>query len=197
VDGSPVVVVERSATDTAFANGLWAGRLEAATVAVGAAYLVHEFRNGEDEGEGEFEAEDGADYDAELRETRALMRTLEQEAADPLADPLIAAIERPADGTYAGETAEDDGGDQSATTTLRFDPSGSVTGDGVDDFDGAYTVDGRWAGKRVAWIEKYDEGFTVALRGQILPSGCIRALWASSRGIGGAVTLEAPSTEER
>merc|ERR1719377_485585 len=134
----------------------------------------------------------GVDYDAELRETRALMRTLKSEIAESLqSDPLVAKIERPKDGTYTGETAEDDGEDQSASTTLRFDEHGDVKGKGFDGVDGAYRVDGRWSGRRVAWIETYDDGFTVALRGQVLPNGSIRALWASSRGIGGAVTLDA------
>lgn len=139
--------------------------------------------------------DDAIDYEAELRDTRALMVELEAEAA---ADPLVAAIERPPDGEYLGETAEDDAGDQTASATLRFGMDGALEGEGADGVDGAYTVRGRWAGQRVAWLETYQprfdeaEGFTVALRGQILPDGSIRALWASSRGVGGSVTLEAP-----
>ena len=183
VERPPSVIVE--ATDDAFHNGLWAGRLEAVTLVAGAAYFHGYMREDRRDDEDDW----GIDYNAELRDTRTLMRELEMEVA---ADPLVAAIERPADGTYLGETAEDDAGDQSASTTLSFDTQGLVTGTGVDGVDGAYKVDGRWSGTRVVWIEKYDEGFTVALRGQVLPDGSIRAMWASSRGIGGAVTLDAP-----
>lgn len=186
-ESSPLVV-ERSATDAAFINGLWAGRLEAVTVVGGAALLWRDYNEHDDEFDDE-EGEYAVDYNEDLKETRALMRELELEAG---ADRLITAIEKPPDGTYTGDTAEEDGGDQSASTTLTFDESGGLTGDGFDGVDGAYTVDGRWAGQRVAWMEEYDDGFTVALRGQILPNGSIRAMWASSRGIGGAVTLDAP-----
>jgi len=154
------------------------------------AYLLSESNDHEDEFDDEYD-EYSVDYDEDLKETIALMRELEHEAA---ADRLITAIEKPLDGTYTGDTAEDDGGDQSASTTLAFDESGGVTGEGFDGVDGAYKLEGRWAAQRVAWIEKYDDGFTVALRGQILPDGSIRGMWASSRGIGGAVTLDAPKT---
>lgn len=185
IESDPVVATP---TDEAFHSGLAAGRLEAITVAAGAALLLS--GSSEDSGEDDGAEDDGVDYAAELSETRALMRELEAEVA---ADPLVAAIERPADGTYTGETAEDDAGDQSASTTLTFDERGGVTGTGFDGVDGAYRIrTGRWSGKRVAWLEEYDEGFKVALRGQLLPDGSIRAMWASSLGIGGSVTLDAP-----
>lgn len=187
-ESSPLVV-ERSATDAAFVDGLWAGRLEAVTVVAGAALLWPESNEHDDQFDDE-EGEYAIDYSVDLKETRALMRELEDEAG---ADRLVTAIEKPLDGTYAGETAEGDGGDQSASTTLTFETSGGLSGEGFDGVDGAYTVEGRWAGQRVAWMETYDDGFTVALRGQILPNGSIRAMWASSRGIGGAVTLDAPN----
>lgn len=175
-------------SDQAFHNGLLAGRLEAMAVAATGYYL---YGTRDTSGSSEDSDEDyGVDYEAELEETSALMRELEAEVA---ADPLVAAIERPADGTYTGETAEDDAGDQSASTTLKFDAAGGVIGRGFDSVDGAYRIrTGRWSGKRVAWLEEYDEGFKVALRGQLLPDGSIRAMWASSLGIGGSVTLEAP-----
>lgn len=44
-------------------------------------------------------------------------------------------------------------------------------------------------GGRVAWIEEYDKGFEVALRGQIRADGTIRAMWASTVGVSGTVDL--------
>lgn len=66
--------------------------------------------------------------------------------------------------------------------------------------DGPYTIeDGVWSttagdegvqpGARVAWVEKYDLGFEVALRGQVRADGTIRAMWASSVGVSGSVEL--------
>lgn len=178
-------MIVRTPTDQAFVNGLWTGRLEAVTVAAAGAYLFDEYMRDDEQ-----EDEQEINYVEELQETRALMRTLKAEVD---ADPLVAAIEKPASGTYTGETAEDDAGDQSASTELTFDANGRVTGKGFDGVDGAYKIrQGNWSGKRVAWVEEYDEGFEVALRGQVLPNGSIRAMWASSRGIGGSVTLDAP-----
>lgn len=152
-------------------------------------YNAHMDSNDEDDSD---DQDYGVDYGTELEETRALMRELEAEASE---DPLVAAIERPVDGTYTGFTAEDDDGDQDARTTLKFGKDGGVTGTGIDGVDGPYRIrTGRWSPvtKRVAWLEEYDQGFTVALRGQLLPDGSIRAMWASSLDIGGSVTLEAP-----
>jgi len=103
----------------------------------------------------------------------------------------------PLSGRYVGESAEDDDGDQPVSTHLTFDKDGRVTGYGFDDVDGPYLIkDGRWStregklgGGRVAWIEKYDDGFEVALRGQIRDDGVIRAMWASDRGVSGSVEL--------
>lgn len=151
---------------------------------------VYLFKEDKREEEEEFADEYGIEYDVELQDVRNLMQELEEEVAE---DPLVAKIEKPASGVYSGETAEDDAGDQSARTTLKFDENGHVTGKGVDGVDGRYKINtGRWSGKRVAWIEEYDEGFNVALRGQVMKDGSIRAMWASSRGIGGSVTLDAP-----
>lgn len=182
--------VERSG----FMRGLWAGRLEAVTVACGGVVLYNLVRREDEAHPVNYEAEQEethfVNYEAELSATRELMRELE---AEVMADPLVAAIECPADGTYTGETAEDDGGDQEASTTLQFSMQGAVAGAGFDSEDGAYQIrKGRWSAKRVAWIEEYEEGFKVALRGQLLPDGSIRGMWASSRGIGGAVTLAPP-----
>jgi len=188
---SPVIV--QSATDRAFHNGLWAARLEAATIAGMAAYAYGEFTTERDDDGGDYALrEDVVDYPRELRDTRALMRELKEELEN-VADPLVAAIEKPVNGEYGGETAEDDAGDQSVSTTLSFGRDGAISGRGHDGVDGAYTIrEGRWSGKRVAWVEEYEEGFTVALRGQVRPDGTILGLWASSRGVGGSVALQPP-----
>lgn len=195
-------------TDRAFGNGLWAGRLEAVTIAAGAAYLWDYMGNDEEMGveeeEEELEREEAmggprVDYLREIRETRDLIGELRAELAEM--DELAREIERPLDGEYVGETAEDDDGDQSASTTLTFETDGTVTGVGFDEVDGAYTLEGRWSANkgvgRVAWVETYDEGFEVALRGQIMPDGAIRALWASDRGVGGSVALNPPNAADK
>merc|ERR1719274_13218 len=172
----PVEVFPQSATDKAFHDGLWAARLEAVVIAGGLYSLYDTVKpgfDGDDEGE-----DDGIVFEEEHRTT----------------DPLVAAIARPSDGRYEGRSAEDDDGDQSVVTHLTFLPNGTVKGWGEDGVDGRYVIkDGVWstggegiAGGRVAWIEKYDEGFEVALRGQIRADGAIRALWASSVGVGGS-----------
>ena len=184
----------QSATDNAFHDGLWAARLEAVVIAGGLYSLYDTVKpgfDGEDEGE-----DDGVVFEEELADTRDLMRELKEEHRTT--DPLVAAIARPSDGRYEGRSAEDDDGDQSVVTHLTFLPNGTVKGWGEDGVDGRYVIkDGVWstggegiAGGRVAWIEKYDEGFEVALRGQIRADGAIRALWASSVGVGGSVDLE-------
>ena len=186
-------MVVRSETDEAFVNGLWSGRLEAAAIvgliaASGAGGLYNEREDEKDEW--------SDDYVNELAETRELIRELEEEEQKGN-DPLVAAIQMPLSGRYVGETAEDDDGDQAVATHLQFDKDGRVTGWGNDDVDGMYVIkEGRWstregkiAGGRVAWIEKYDDGFEVALRGQIRDDGVVRALWASDRGVKGSVEL--------
>lgn len=204
VDRSPAVVVSREerrffmnhGTDARSAgssyshwDGVWSARLEALTI--GAAALAGYMRS-----KSETDEDDEVDYERELRETRGLMRELVAELASAQ-DPLLATIERPVDGKYVGESAEEDGGDQAVSTNLIFGRDGIVSGSGFDSVDGDYVVSyGRWAGKRVAWIETYDEGFTVALRGQVRPDGSILALWASSRGVGGSVELHAPKPND-
>merc|ERR1712224_96629 len=124
-------------------------------------------------------------YEAELSDTHALMIELKAEHAKT--DPLVSAIQRPRSGRYEGRSAEDDDGDQAVMTHLNFRKDGSVDGWGEDSADGRYIItDGVWSttngnemtqpGGRVAWIEKYDEGFEVALRGQVRPDGTILAL---------------------
>lgn len=182
-------------------NGVWSGRLEAATIAAGAAYAYHTFKDAADGGSEQRDDDYGVEYDdysvdyeRELAETRELMRELRSEVAS--LDPLAIAIDKPVNGDYSGETAEDDGGDQEARTTLRFGRDGRITGEGHDGVDGRYVIhEGHWSQRRVAWLEKYDEGFTVALRGQVRPDGTIVALWASSVGVGGAVSLAPPARD--
>jgi len=186
-------VVYRTPTDAAFWNGVWTARVEAAVIAASAAYAYNaytEFMEYDEESDGGLDA-DTIDFERELKDTRALVRELEAEFI--ATDSLVRAIDKPVDGRYSGETAEDDGGDQSVHTTLTFGRDGRVSGEGYDGVDGAYVIrEGRWSQKRVAWVEEYDEGFSVALRGQVRPDGTIVALWASSVGVGGSVTLAAP-----
>jgi len=201
VDSAPqTIVVDKqpvSATEAAYMNGVWTGRLEALTVAGLAAFAYDQLKSESEDYEyadlGLSKPQpDGVDYERELRETHELMDELRRELASA-ADPLADAIERPRDGTYAGESAEDDDGDQSVSTTLTFERDGAIRGSGHDGVDGRYRIyKGQWSGKRVAWIESYAEGFTVALRGQVRPDGSIVALWASSRGVGGSAELSPP-----
>lgn len=194
---STVYAAPPSATDAAFHDGLWAGRVEAVALAGGAYYLY------EGHTKPSREEEEGADaygeelYEEELSATRDLMHDLKAEF--DAADPLVSRIQVPPSGTYAGGSAEDDGGDQGVLTHLQFASDGSVRGWGTDVEDGAYAIDeGRWStsadatgGARVAWIERYDDGFEVALRGQVRKSdGAILGMWASSRGVSGSVELE-------
>jgi hypothetical protein len=192
------VVVPRSATDEAFQSGLWAGRVEAVAVA-GAGYYLYQKLNG-DEDDGDFESPDGfISYSDELMRTTLMMDTLREEFGST--DPLVSAIQVPASGKYTGESAEDDDGDQSVMTHLAFEKDGRIRGWGNDGVDGRYKIkQGRWSsaedgtgGARVAWIESYDDGFEVALRGQVRQSdGAILGMWASSRGVSGSVKLDAP-----
>lgn len=184
------------ATDRAFHDGLWAGRIEAAALVGGAYYVNYIMNNRDDE-------EEGASYDhnrmynRELTGTRQLMRTLEAEFEQT--DPLVSSIQAPDSGEYVGDSAEDDDGDQSVVTHLKFEKDGRISGWGQDGVDGRYAIkEGRWSsaekgtgGARVAWIESYDDGFEVALRGQVRKSdGAILGMWASSRGVSGSVKLE-------
>jgi len=185
-------VLYRSPKDIAYWNGVWTGRLEAAAITVSAAVAYHKVKEMMDEDEGDESGEGAIEFWVEHAETRNLMRELQAEITE--ADPLAVVIDKPIDGRYSGESAEDDAGDQDVSTTLSFGRDGSIVGEGFDSADGAYTIrEGRWSQKRVAWIEEYDEGFTVALRGQVRPDGTIVALWASSRNVGGSVSLMAPA----
>jgi len=186
------VVTPPSATDQAFHDGLWAGRLEAVFLAGGAVYLADRLKE-----EGRCEKDDEDIYAEELSLTHALMRELQTQFQ--ATDPLAALISAPFSGRYTGDSAEDDDGDQDVVTHLVFENDGTVRGWGEDGVDGTYNIrDGRWSpspdqmgGARVAWVETYDDGFEVALRGQVRKSdGALLGMWASSRGISGSVKLE-------
>jgi len=107
------------------------------------------------------------------------------------------AQDAPPSGEWWGSSEESDEGDQAARSTLKFHPDGTVTGRGEDGVDGAYQLSrGRWGvldgdtRPTVAWIEKYDEGFQVAVKGRYNPrNGKIQARFASSRGVSGAFEL--------
>lgn len=103
----------------------------------------------------------------------------------------------PPSGEWWGASEESDEGDQAVRTTISFKPDGTVSGRGKDGVDGAYRiVRGRWGVRgdgnkvTVAWIEKYDEGFSVAVKGTYDPrSGRIKAGFTSERGVSGAFEL--------
>ena len=124
-------------------------------------------------------------YAQELADVKSLVRTLEKDF-----DPSRAPVQRPVSGQYCGESAEDDQGDQAVVSNLSFGVDGSITGDGVDGVDGAYTLSGRWSGDRCAWIERYRDGFEVAVTGTVERSGDIFILFCSSRGISGSADLK-------
>jgi len=105
----------------------------------------------------------------------------------------------PASGEYWGSSEESDEGDQAVRSTITFGKDGSITGRGIDGADGAYRIKkGRW-GKldkdansqmTVAWIEEYDEGFRVVVKGRYNASdGKVSARFTSSRGVGGTFAL--------
>ena len=124
-------------------------------------------------------------YAQELADAKALMRTLEKDF-----DARKAVVQRPVSGQYTGDSNEDDQGNQAVVSNLSFGADGSVTGDGVDGVDGTYTLAGRWAGDRCAWIERYGDGFEVAVTGTVERSGDIFILFCSSRGISGSADLK-------
>jgi len=106
-------------------------------------------------------------------------------------------VDAPLSGEYWGSSEESDEGDQSVRTKLTFGSNGSVTGRGRDGVDGSYKISqGRWGvldgqtKPTVAWIEDYDEGFKVAVKGSYdAGTGKIKARFTSSRGVGGSFEL--------
>ena len=124
-------------------------------------------------------------YAQELADVKSLMRTLEKDF-----DASKAAVQRPVSGQYCGDSAEDDDGNQAVVSNLKFGADGSIKGDGIDGVDGAYALSGRWSGDRCAWIERYRDGFEVAVTGTVERSGDIFILFCSSRGISGSADLK-------
>jgi len=120
-----------------------------------------------------------------------------QEKHDYLIMHLTGGKEAPPSGEYWGSSEESDEGDQAVRTTIRFRPDGTVTGRGKDGVDGAYRITrGRWGMHgdddkvTVAWIEEYDEGFSVAVKGTYeARSGTIKARFTSDRGVSGSFEL--------
>ena len=86
------------------------------------------------------------------------MRTLERDF-----DASRAPVQRPVSGQYCGDSAEDDQGDQAVVSNLKFGADGSITGDGIDGVDGIYARRAAGPADRCAWIERYGDGFEVAV----------------------------------
>lgn len=104
----------------------------------------------------------------------------------------------PLSGEYWGASEESDAGDQAVRTTLRFRRDGVIEGHGVDGVDGAYRVkkgvwgarDGKDDDVTLGWIEEYDAGFRVVVKGRYdRRDGQIKASFTSSRGVSGWVDL--------
>lgn len=97
----------------------------------------------------------------------------------------------PTSGSYTGFTKESDSSSQAVNVQLHFDEeTGEVQGSGYDSMDGKYTLDGEWAGNKVKWIESYNEGFTVAVRGKVWNGGTkMDCSFVSSRGIRGSFNI--------
>jgi len=108
----------------------------------------------------------------------------------------------PTTGEYWGGSEESDGADQSVRSTIRFGSDGSIRGRGNDGEDGYYTIkDGRWGALdtvnpfkngtiKVAWKEKYDQGFEVVVEGEYnTRTGKIKAHFESSRRVSGTFEL--------
>lgn len=117
----------------------------------------------------------------------------------------LACAERPADeqmppsGDYWGGSEESDAGNQAVRTTLKFRKDGKIEGRGRDGVDGAYRITkGRWGaldgdGRNqltVTWVEVYDEGFQVAVKGRCDRLGRVTARFESSRGVRGSFELK-------
>jgi len=127
-----------------------------------------------------------------------------QEVLEELEEALAKSKETtpPTTGEYWGGSEESDGADQSVRSTIRFGSDGSISGRGNDGEDGYYTIkDGRWAPLdtlnplknnilKVAWKEKYDQGFEVVVEGEYnTRTGKIKAHFESSRRVSGTFEL--------
>jgi hypothetical protein len=177
--GGPSTVVQRESSPLDYAVPLVVGGV------VGASILAAKSQENSEAAQRRKRSGGLALYAQELADTKSLMRTLEQDF-----DSTKAAVQRPVSGQYTGESAEDDQGDQAVVSNLRFAEDGSLKGDGIDGVDGAYTLSGRWSFDRCAWIERYSDGFEVAVTGTVEKSGDIFILFCSSRGISGSADLK-------
>lgn len=106
----------------------------------------------------------------------------------------------PKSGEYWGASNEDDHGDQSIRTTLEFRSDGRVSGRGIDDADGSYSVTGRWAPRTgrysteydIVWTERYHDDLLTLCEGVYnSATGRIVATFASDRGVRGTFHLKA------
>ena len=96
----------------------------------------------------------------------------------------------PKSGRFVGETMESDGSIQIVRANLQFANKGKISGSGADSVDGSYRVQGAWKGSRVRWVESYNEGFSVTVRGDVKEDGTIDCRFRSSRGIQGRFKLK-------
>jgi len=125
-----------------------------------------------------------------LAELAATSRELEEDARRPSDERDI---QVPVSGEYWGSSEESDEGDQAVRTTIKFGADGKISGRGKDGVDGAYRItSGRWGvniSKKkptVAWMERYDAGFTVVVSGEYDPAtGKIKGSFTSSRNVKG------------
>lgn len=60
-------------------------------------------------------------------------------------------------GLYVGSTSESDGTAQNVETNLYFWDDGRIMGNGFDEEDGPYAVQGSWSGSTATWTEKYGD----------------------------------------
>lgn len=72
-------------------------------------------------------------------------------------------------GLYVGSTSESDGTAQNVETNLYFWDDGRIMGNGFDEEDGPYTVQGSWSGSAATWTEKYGD-YSVNVTCELEPS---------------------------
>jgi len=106
----------------------------------------------------------------------------------------------PDSGRWRGATVESDGAAQAVETNLVFTADGKVSGSGVDDDDGPYTiVNGQWSHDekgnptKATWTEAYKQGprgaFSVKVRATIVGTNQMDCTFKSSKGITGTFRL--------
>lgn len=133
-----------------------------------------------------------------LPDGKSVWESAEEEHEDLLAQlDADGEATAPPSGEYWGKSEERDEGDQAVRSTINFLPNGIIEGRGKDGVDGAYRITrGRWGIRgdheptEIAWIEVYDEGFSVVVKGKYdARSGTIKAHFASSRSVRGKFEL--------